>query len=69
MQPSKQAAVTDRLIRLPEVSRLTGLSRTSIYRAEAAAEFPKRRRVGLRAVAWSEAAVRRWMTERAEVQA
>lgn len=52
---------SDRLIRLPEVQRVTGLSRQSIYRAEAAGRFPLRRRVGRRAVAWSEGEVQAWV--------
>jgi prophage regulatory protein len=57
-----------RLIRLPEVSRLTSMSRSAIYRAEAQGTFPKRRRVGLRAVAWSESEVQAWLSSRAEVR-
>lgn len=67
MLNTKQTA-PDRLIRLPEVTRLTSLSRSGVNRAEASGEFPKRRRVGLRAVAWSEAEVMAWIASRAEVR-
>jgi len=63
-----QFAPPGRLIRLPEVSRLTTLSRSAVYRAEAAGQFPKRRRVGLRAVAWSEAEVLAWLASRSQAR-
>lgn len=62
------AAAPDRLIRRPEVESLVGLSRTAIYRAEAAGRFPARRRIGRRAVAWSQAEVLAWMAARQEVR-
>ncbi len=40
------------LIRLPQVLAVTGLSRTSLHRQEAAGVFPRRRKIGARAVAW-----------------
>lgn len=61
---TNEAPRPDRLIRLPEVSRITSLSRSAIYRAEAAGDFPARRRVGLRAVAWPERAVLEWVASR-----
>lgn len=61
---TNEGAAPSRLIRLPEVSRLTSLSRSAIYRAEAAGQFPRRRRVGLRAVAWPEAEVLAWVAAR-----
>ena len=67
MQQQKYAPPA-RFIRLPEVSRLTSMSRSALYRAEAAGEFPKRRRVGRRAVAWSEGEVLAWLASREEVR-
>lgn len=58
----------NRLVRLPQVSDLTGLSRTSIYRLERAGEFPRRVRLGLRSVAWRESDVVAWITTRSGVQ-
>ncbi len=46
----------DRLIRLPEVERLTGLSRSTIYRLRKLGKFPEQVRIGARAVAW-------WLSE------
>ncbi len=45
------------IIRLPEVLRLTGLVRSTIYRKIADDTFPRRVRLGVRAVGWGEAEV------------
>lgn len=50
------------LIRLAEVRRRTGLSRSSIYAAIAAGEFPKSVKIGARSVAWTQTSVQRWIT-------
>ena len=55
-----------RLIRLSEVQRLTGLSRTGIYARIAEGTFPKRVPLGGRAVAWVEAEVAAWVAARIE---
>lgn len=67
-EPSASAPHRDRLLRLREVAQIAGLSRTAVYRAEADGRFPKRRRIGLRAVAWSEAEVLAWIASREQVQ-
>lgn len=56
-----------RFLRLPEVKRVTGLSRTQIYRLEAAGQFCKRVKLGpspMSATAWISTDVERWMDER-----
>lgn len=52
--------------RLAEVEQLTGLSRSSIYRLEADDEirFPKRVKLGPRAVGWPREAVLNWCRTR-----
>jgi prophage regulatory protein len=50
----------DRFIRRPEVERLTGLPRSSLYEKMARGDFPKPRKIGDRAVAWSESDIARW---------
>lgn len=52
------------LIRIPEVRRLTGLSRTAIYKHMAAGTFPRPRRLGAQAVAWHAAEVLDWIASR-----
>ena len=55
------------LLRLPDVQKLTGLSRSSIYRLEALGEFPKRVRLSERAVAWREEDLVKWNETRPQV--
>ncbi len=52
------------LVRLREVVQLTGLSRSSIYRAEAAQRFPARIRVSPRVTAWRRDELEQWIAER-----
>lgn len=52
------------LLRLPEVIRRTGLSRSEVYRREALGEFPKRVSLGARSVAWPEIEISEWVGAR-----
>ena len=52
------------LIRLPEVCRATGLCRSMIYQLEAAQRFPRRVKIGVRAVGWVEGEVQDWIADR-----
>ncbi len=54
----------DRLLRLPEVQRLTGLGRSAIYQQMKGGFFPRSVKVGPRASTWSEAAVQAWIHQR-----
>ena len=54
----------DRFLRLPDVERMTGLRKSTIYELIAREEFPDRHPVGPKIVIWLESEVRRWMTER-----
>lgn len=56
----------DRLLRLPEVQRLTGLGRSAIYQQMQCGAFPRSVKVGPRAATWSEAAVQVWISQRLE---
>jgi prophage regulatory protein len=49
-----------RMYRLPEVMKLTGLSRSSIYLRISTDEFPKPVKIGRRAVGWPEDAIIAW---------
>lgn len=55
---------TARLIRLPTVMELTGLSRNGIYSAVDRNNFPKPVKIGLRAIAWREEEVNAWIASR-----
>jgi len=56
-----------RLLRTRELLEITGLSRSQIHRLEAAGRFPRRRRIGQRAVAWDSAEVEAWIATREAV--
>ena len=53
-----------RLIRMPEVRSMTGLSRTRIYELEALGRFPRRRKLSERACAWVASEVQEWIRSR-----
>ena len=55
---------TNSLLRLPDVQKLTGLSRSSVYRLEATGDFPKRVRLSERATAWREDELLEWVNSR-----
>ena len=56
--------MTERLIRRPEVERIVGLSRSSIYDMMASGKFPKQIRIGARAVGWRESQIQKWVALR-----
>ena len=51
----------DRLLKLPEVCRIVGISRTTIYDKMRAETFPRPVDIGSGAVRWRESDVRGWM--------
>lgn len=54
----------DIILRFPDVRRLTGQSRSTIDRMEAAGKFPKRRQITRRNVGWSKNEVDDWVEHR-----
>ena len=50
------------ILRLPEVKKSTGLSRSTIYLRIAQGTFPKAVSLGGRAVGWLEAEIQEWLT-------
>jgi prophage regulatory protein len=54
----------NRVIRLKEVKRLTGLSTSTIWRKEQTGEFPARIKLSCRAAGWLLADVNRWLQDR-----
>ena len=52
-------------LRQPEVLVLTGLSQSTIRRLEIAGEFPRRKKLSIRAVGWSRSEVLAWLMSRA----
>ncbi|WP_420710441.1 helix-turn-helix transcriptional regulator [Asticcacaulis sp. SL142] len=55
-----------RIVRLPEVKLLTGLSRSTVYERVKAGRFPKPIPLGGRSVGWLECEVRRWIFKQVE---
>ncbi len=53
--------MTERLLKLPEVIQVTGMSKSAIARKEKAGEFPKRIKLGARSMAWSETEINAWV--------
>jgi prophage regulatory protein len=52
------------MLRLPEVCRVVGLSRSMIYLLESQERFPQRVKLGTRAVGWLESEVQAWLASR-----
>ena len=52
------------ILRLPQVCKVTGLGRSMIYQLEAERRFPRRVRIGLRAVGWVDTEVQGWLANR-----
>jgi prophage regulatory protein len=62
-RPVSVSAPMERLIRMPEVVHLTGLSKRTIHRLEETGRFPRRRQLGRRAVGWPEHFVSAWIRD------
>lgn len=54
----------ERHLRRPAVQLATGLSRSSIYDLMKHDKFPRPKRIGARAVAWSETDIIGWLASR-----
>jgi len=54
----------DRFVRPSEIKKLTGLSKTTVWRREKAGDFPARRRLSPGAVGWLWSEVKEWMERR-----
>lgn len=55
-----------RIIRLSEVIKRTGRSRTSIYRDMALGHFPNKVKIGRCSVGWLESDIDTWITRKVE---
>jgi len=53
-----------RIIRGSEVTRLTGLSATTLWRRERDGTFPRRVKIGSNSVGWVEEEVQAWIENR-----
>jgi prophage regulatory protein len=53
--------MASRILRLPAVLKLTGLSRSSIYLMISSGNFPRQVSLGARAVGWRECDIHDWL--------
>ncbi len=58
------ASDNDRIIRAKEVAKITGLSRTTIWRMEKAGTFPARVSLGGNSVGWKHSEIQEWLRSR-----
>ena len=54
----------DRMVRVCELRRRTGLGRTTIFEQERLGLFPRRRRLAKNAVGWLESEILEWLRTR-----
>ena len=57
----KERPMIDRILRIGEVSTVTGLSRSTIYRRMAEGQFPQSVKLGKGRVGWRESEVQEWL--------
>jgi prophage regulatory protein len=69
MEPAYHEPSVERLIRIDEVKRLTGISTATLYRKISANEFPRPVRLGVVARAWPLSEVQDWIAGRIELRA
>jgi len=53
-----------RILRLPEVISITGVSRSSIYKWVDEGQFPRPKQLGSRAIGWDSRELADWMDSR-----
>jgi prophage regulatory protein len=56
----------DRILRLPQVCKMTGLRRSFVYELQAELRFPQSIKLGSRAVGWLEREIQAWISTRIE---
>ena len=54
--------MTQKILRLPEVKKRTGLSRSSIYLKASQGSFPKPYKISERAVGWLQSDIDDWLS-------
>lgn len=56
--------MVNKILRLPQVKEISGLSRSSIYAGMKKGTFPKSIQLGPRMVGWSAISIENWITEK-----
>lgn len=64
----EEAIKTSMLLRLPDVKRMVGLKRSSIYKKMSEGTFPTPVSLGGRAVAWKFSSIKAWVDARPQVE-
>lgn len=64
--PQKIPDAPERILRIKEVTELTGISRTTIWRMERNGKFPARVQLGVGSVGWKSSSLQKWMAKRQE---
>lgn len=65
-RPASQTSLDISFLRLPDVIRMSGLSKSSLYALIRAGSFPAPVPLGLRIVGWVKSEVQQWAAERIE---
>jgi prophage regulatory protein len=60
----EDSKMAEKILRLPAVKALTGLSRSTVYEKISVGEFPKGISLGARSVGWLESEVQAWIFKR-----
>jgi prophage regulatory protein len=60
--------MSQKILKLPDVMKVTALSRSSIYAFISENTFPKPVQLGIRAVGWLENEIDDWIKQRAETR-
>jgi len=55
----------DKVLRVQDVTQMTGLSKASVYRLIKLSDFPKQFKLGSRAIGWRMSSVKAWIDNRA----
>ena len=63
LQPINDNSV-ERIIRASELQKITGLSRTTLWRLENKGDFPRRIKLGAGSVGWRNSEVTQWIEQR-----
>ena len=58
-----------KVLRLPEVKKITGLSRSCIYKMISLGTFPKPISLGARSVGWLESEINDWLNAKIQARA
>ena len=57
-----------KILRLPEIISITGLSRSSIYSFIKTSDFPQQVTLGKRSVGWLAEEIEAWISQRANIR-